>query len=230
MLVTCKNCNASYAVPNDKIGVDGRNVRCAKCANVWYVEAEKLPDDIEISIAATIENLKVNIDEPNHNPYFSARDDSSVPAIIEKDISLIQKFMPVVLMIAIIATGLIFFKHKLDSIAWINDLYKKYNFIQTYDSKLENVVISKKEEDHSESLYIKGYITNLVNHSITLPDMRITIINEKGDILLKEVLPGEGKQILKGEKYPINNVVRHLDPKAAELILDIGNKLELLVR
>src|SRR5689334_7254992 len=37
MLIQCPQCQAKYAVPDQSIGIGGRTVRCAKCANSWFV-------------------------------------------------------------------------------------------------------------------------------------------------------------------------------------------------
>lgn len=35
MQIECPNCNARYLAPDDKIGPNGRKVRCARCSHVW---------------------------------------------------------------------------------------------------------------------------------------------------------------------------------------------------
>lgn len=41
MILTCPSCSASYNVPNDAIGAEGRAVRCKKCKHEWFQEGEK---------------------------------------------------------------------------------------------------------------------------------------------------------------------------------------------
>lgn len=36
MILQCPACRAAYAVPDSAIGVDGRQVRCARCRHSWY--------------------------------------------------------------------------------------------------------------------------------------------------------------------------------------------------
>lgn len=38
MIIACPACTTRYVVPDSAIGVDGRNVRCAKCRHSWYQE------------------------------------------------------------------------------------------------------------------------------------------------------------------------------------------------
>lgn len=44
MQVACPKCNARYLVPDDKIGPNGRRVRCVRCDEVWRTEAAPAPE------------------------------------------------------------------------------------------------------------------------------------------------------------------------------------------
>ena len=39
MLIVCPNCTTSYEIAAEKLGDDGRSVRCARCRTVWRAEA-----------------------------------------------------------------------------------------------------------------------------------------------------------------------------------------------
>lgn len=43
MILICPNCATRYLVPDEAIGVTGRQVRCASCKNSWYQEGVALP-------------------------------------------------------------------------------------------------------------------------------------------------------------------------------------------
>jgi predicted Zn finger-like uncharacterized protein len=40
MIITCPSCTTQFFVPDDKIGPQGRRVRCAKCSETWLQEKE----------------------------------------------------------------------------------------------------------------------------------------------------------------------------------------------
>lgn len=50
MQIECPNCSARYLVPDDRIGPEGRRVRCARCAHVWRTDPAS-PDAIAIAAA-----------------------------------------------------------------------------------------------------------------------------------------------------------------------------------
>jgi predicted Zn finger-like uncharacterized protein len=41
MQIVCPNCQTSYGVTPNALGPDGRNVRCAKCKQVWHARPEE---------------------------------------------------------------------------------------------------------------------------------------------------------------------------------------------
>lgn len=43
MILICPNCATRYLVPDEAIGVTGRQVRCASCKNSWFQEGVALP-------------------------------------------------------------------------------------------------------------------------------------------------------------------------------------------
>jgi predicted Zn finger-like uncharacterized protein len=52
MLLVCPSCRTRYAVPDNAVGVDGRQVRCANCKHAWFQEGVVPPIAPEPVIAA----------------------------------------------------------------------------------------------------------------------------------------------------------------------------------
>lgn len=60
MILNCPNCATRYLVPDEAIGVEGRQVRCASCKHSWYQEGvtlspreEKQPAPVHVQAGAT---------------------------------------------------------------------------------------------------------------------------------------------------------------------------------
>lgn len=60
MILTCPSCSASYNVPAEAIGPKGREVRCKKCAHVWFQAGEKKALD---DIFTRMESHRINEDD-----------------------------------------------------------------------------------------------------------------------------------------------------------------------
>jgi predicted Zn finger-like uncharacterized protein len=45
MILSCPDCSTRFAIDADKLGPDGRRVKCGKCAHVWFESAPELTAD-----------------------------------------------------------------------------------------------------------------------------------------------------------------------------------------
>jgi predicted Zn finger-like uncharacterized protein len=228
MLIICKQCTTSYSVPTNKIGATGRNVKCAKCHNIWYVEPQTPLNVIDNNVDKLYsESHSINL---NHDQFYQDNIDHQVPALIDEEVSITQKFITLILLLGIIVTIMVFYKSKIDHVYFIEEAYAKYGLSSTKNIILEDLKTYKTTKDEAEALYVEGNITNKKNHKSPLPNLRVTVKNKMGQKLLEQTINNGGKFLEKGEKYNFSNVIKNLDPSSNELIIDIGNSLELLTR
>src|SRR5690349_2666699 len=56
MQIACPNCSTAYQIAAQAIGANGRTVRCARCANVWFVQPPGIiPAAMEATASETAE-------------------------------------------------------------------------------------------------------------------------------------------------------------------------------
>lgn len=48
MLIVCPSCTSAYEIDVDRVGADGRSVRCAACRETWFIS----PDDVSAALEA----------------------------------------------------------------------------------------------------------------------------------------------------------------------------------
>lgn len=95
MILTCPSCSASYNVPKEAIGSEGRTVRCKKCRHEWFQDGEKQAlEDLINHIQAHPDDLNdIDFDDGKKKPKLAAPPKDSVP-LREKVAGLTQKIFP----------------------------------------------------------------------------------------------------------------------------------------
>lgn len=47
MLIACPSCASEYQIPTERVGLDGRSVRCAACRETWFITADEVSAAVE---------------------------------------------------------------------------------------------------------------------------------------------------------------------------------------
>jgi len=229
MLVVCKECNASYAVPATKIGSTGRDVRCAKCNSIFYVEANpeayKAAIDIE-NLADEIRNNKSLSEVQDKN--LSFMDDNS--SYYKDESFFFTKLFTLILLIVTLSMSGIIYYDQLKKVKFISKIYDKFGFHDSDKIALQNLSIESYTDEDNENIRIKGSITNNNDHRVFVPSLRISVKDASGKELLGYIMENKNDTLLPGEKYSLDNIITNLTPDAHIIVLDIGNQIELLLR
>lgn len=54
MLIVCPSCSSAYEIDADRVGPDGRSVRCAACRETWFISPEDVSAALEAEMTAAM--------------------------------------------------------------------------------------------------------------------------------------------------------------------------------
>lgn len=206
MRIICEECKAVYCIADKVIGAMGRIVKCAKCYHTWMVSPK------HEGLRAQSNN---NIEKIN------------LPVLFKPALPKYFKIIPISLFTIIIFITLIFFSNYFIKIPLFSYLYEKYNIYDTEDLLLHSFIFDIDGDD----IIINGVISNNSNKDKFLSDIRYQLLNKDKEIIFRynQKLPCN-KAIKPKEEIKISSKIINVKENAEYLELDIGNKLEILLR
>jgi hypothetical protein len=199
------------------LGAEGRKVKCAKCAHIWFVKPSE-------------EDLK-SVESVTDTPAATAPvpEKSGLPAV-SKTTPILLKLIPVVISLVIIVAAFIFYKSALEKIPGMSAIYQAVGFYKTKGVVFSDIIARKVKTRSGEDLLLRGNIFNTSGEERVLPNLRFIISTQDGTEIFSHTLEYTGRVLAPGEKQSINNTIRNLDSRANYLQLDIGNSIELMAR
>ena len=235
MILQCPRCNARFTVPDTAIPPQGRMVKCSKCAHAWHTSEPK-PEDVVVPEPAPIAPVpevpppamdEVNVvvePAPIHTPEPSKTKPLAIPT---------KPF--IIATPALAAMWLLFaFMGHYDS--WISKpvlgaVYKTFGMQPTDGLAFEDVAMQHHEKDGKTQYILAGSIANHASVDRIVPSVRVMLNDKNGKTLwereyvVKESLKG-------GEVYPfrITNVETAFGDSVTSIVVDVGHKLQLMMR
>jgi predicted Zn finger-like uncharacterized protein len=204
MLITCKECEAVYCIADKIIGPLGRMVKCAKCHHVWSVES---PHDVHID------------NEPLEYC-------STLPVLVQKDPSNNSIVIPIFLVLAIIIINFFLFSESLSKFTVFRNIYEQSAIYNSEGLMLQNFSF----EIRNEGIFMEGEIFNDSNEDRIIADMRYELLDEDKKVIFRYTYKTPDIILNPGKSWPIKANITKITENAKYLQLDIGNKLELLLR
>ncbi len=198
MILTCPKCSTRYMVASHAIGETGRKVRCIKCSNTWFQEAQRVD--------------KAKLEEENITPIPESikpvPEGSSVPAIKkESNNGEIKGYLAAASIFAIICASVIFFSDNIVKIYPSSSLlYKTISIDAPYPG--ENLVFEhietqvENDKNGKPLLAAQGKIINLSSNERKIPTIKATLLDgENAEIsswtfeAIEEKIPSETETI-----------------------------------
>jgi predicted Zn finger-like uncharacterized protein len=65
MLIVCPSCATSYMIEPESVGPAGRNVRCARCRETWFVNPPQIDEPVDMFVSGVIAEAEADIRRPD---------------------------------------------------------------------------------------------------------------------------------------------------------------------
>jgi hypothetical protein len=167
----------------------------------------------------------------------SAQEESPKASIIEPDYPLpmlvnqtnrpkYNILITILLVFTLALIGFIFFPEKLIRFQTFKDIYLKCGI---YDSKglvLDNFSFATNEN----KILIEGLIRNDSLEDKFIPEIRYILLNQDKEKIFSFTDKAKNQLIEPGKTYPIKTKIINIKENTAYIQIDIGNRLELLLR
>lgn len=217
MILQCAQCKFRYTVANEKIGPKGRAVRCANCKHTWYQKAMTQEESL-----ADMERMLEEINsQPKPKPR-PLKPGANLPVRRDDEIPHRLKIGVYAATAMAACFTLLFFFPGL------------FGYSSSMGMALADVSITTLEEmkDNKPVYAISGKIVNTSSEPMSLPVMRITLVDAEGNTLQPwEDSSAQGRVLQPGEEIPFNfDDLAIKFNRGASFILDLGNPLELALR
>jgi predicted Zn finger-like uncharacterized protein len=178
MILTCPECSTRYSVEPSSLGEAGRTVRCANCGNRWTaLPPDDAPQAVELGPA---------MPPPRHR---AARPEA---AQARRTPTLVA-WLLAALAVLLIAGSIIARDEIVASFPASAAIFQRVGLPVAVPLNLEfeNVTSSRVSERGISILTVEGEIVNLASQSRTVPQVRITLLDQGGRQLHHELIEAD---------------------------------------
>lgn len=216
MIITCTNCKTSFVAPDTAIGTSGRNVKCSKCQNIWFVTLPPKP-------RAEINNFTIPSTQALQGSF-------NLPTVSDNNIGWYLYMLPMLLGLMLITVYILLFPNEIFKFTNSDFICQKFAICDTSGIKFKNI---KLEEVHQGATKVTVLSYGIINENQVvkhMPIIRIRLLNKENQVIKSHI--ALSPQVLLKPLYSHFVKTRFDDiPDNIENIeLSIGNRLELLFR
>lgn len=219
MILTCKNCNTNFAVPDNAIGPSGRKVRCSKCLNVWFA-----------SFGTDIYKASENKSQFQQSSPILERatiDEGQLPVLVKNNFPWWYLVANFVIISCLSLVFILVFYDKANNFALIDDFLCQKNICSS-----EKIVIKDVSYEilNQEDLLIKYYIVNQNNEDVNTPNIRISLYDKDETLLKSHIIKNPTLKLPPEQENLVHTIFKKAPQDTANILVEIGNKIELLWR
>jgi predicted Zn finger-like uncharacterized protein len=205
MILTCPACQTRYTVDAAKFPSQGRNVRCARCGEVWHA-APPADEPVVFTPAHPSEPAFAPAAEPappreayarpeprDAEPQAPVREPKTrTPMFWQRRPGLTAGWAGLIAFVLLIAVVGIAYRHQVVE-AWPRSasLYSKLGMkVASSGLKLGHTKFSNEKRDGQPVLTVSGALTNVADRELPVPQIRIGLVDaEKHEVYHWTVAP-----------------------------------------
>lgn len=192
MILQCSSCQTKFLVDSALIPPDGRDVKCAACGHVWYVEGEPAPAVEEPASVDALPNMPAFEGGTEEAPNFS------VPALPTPPENLTPlKISAAAMLVLCLLTAALAFGGSVPAIAGIRAALGKGG---VEGMALADVALRQKPSKSKARYVVEGSIVNESDKPQKIPVLHVALMDaENNPVVAREY---EADQLLQpGESY-----------------------------
>lgn len=216
MIISCPSCNTRFVVSPTAIPLAGRNVRCARCQHQWFQKGEEVSRNAEVL-------------EPNVRPARPTKPAALPPPKKKATAPVWMKAAAACMAFVFVIAALMIFEKPLRA----GGLETVYSLAGAPDSsgmtfsELKILVLPGSKEN---TVKVSGKIYNGAEVARRLPGVRVTLLDENHLPVETGDFTQENVDIAAGEAVPFNIEMPSRSRRAEYVRLDLGTKLDLMLR
>ncbi len=217
MIITCPACNTRYVVSPQAISPEGRTVKCARCAHQWHQSGEEVSRTADAPLELP--------------PSFKEFNNASLPVPQKKAKTpggLIA--LCVLLMVAVVAGGLLVFEEQLRAMPQVDALYAAAGLPDSYGLELGKIQVQAMPGRRYTRYFVTGEIKNVSEEPVMVAGMRVSLKAEDGNIISYTDYTQEDLVLEAGSSVPFSLEEKSRSENVAEVMVDLGNPLEIMER
>ena len=136
------------------------------------------------------------------------------------------KLIPICLVFIILTLNILFFPEFFMRFAIFKNLYEKCGIYDSYGLKFDSV----SYDISGNEILVRGLIRNNSDIAKIVPEIRYILLNSDKEVIFKFTQAASNHLIKPDDSWSIATKIVNITDNASYLQLDIGNKLELMLK
>jgi predicted Zn finger-like uncharacterized protein len=242
MILQCPSCDSRFLVNDALIPLVGRDVRCGNCKHTWFVSPNPIPMDGVTAEKAATQTSPVFADfdhalanataDEAEDMAMSASADAQLPALQAKAFNMKRAILPTAgLSIAALCMALMAYYPSWKHAPIASGVYGMLGYEDTKGLALSDMNLVRETSDSKTRFLVSGNVMNRNEENTLLPEVRVSLLDSTGEVMWSRSYV-VNKTLSANDIYPfrITNAETAFGDKVAQVMVDVGNSYEMMVR